>query len=153
MIVRATTSPTNRPGVTFAESALVFLVFLAFVLGMFDLGMAVFQNHILTDTACYVARQASVHGAGAAVLGPWGPATVGPVSATDSSPACVAASNYLTGFDPAAVTVLVEWPDGGNTVGMRVRVTLTTNHTLLFPQFCGGNSLPLQAVATTIVLH
>ena len=66
-------SPSRRPAVTLIESAVIFLVFLTLLLGLFDLGTALFESHVLTDTARQAARQASVHGQLADALGSWAP--------------------------------------------------------------------------------
>ncbi len=148
-----TRSSSRRPAATLVESAVIFLVFLTMVLAMFDLGMAVFQSHVLTDAARQAVRQASVHGALASSLGSWGPESIGPLPASASNPACAVVANYLTGLDPAAVTVLVEWPDGGNAAGMRVQVTLNAAYPLIVPSLWGRGTIPLTAVSTTIIAH
>jgi Flp pilus assembly protein TadG len=116
---------TIRRGASLAEAALVIPVFLALVVGMIDLGIGVLHWCVLSEAARHGARQAIVHGALAPPsLGNWGPATYGPVAATDSNPIASAVRTALAGMDPSTVTVKVEWLDGDNQPDHSVRVTL-----------------------------
>lgn len=143
----------RRSGLTLVESALVFQVVLILVLVLFDLGQAVLHQHLLTDAAQHVARQASVHGTLADETGTWGPAPLGPVPADNAHPACGEARRMLIGFTPSEVTVRVEWLDGEATPGRRVRVTLTTDHRLIVGHLWNGGTVSLKAVSIAIIAH
>ncbi len=137
----------RRSGAALVEGVITFGVLLTLALVTFDLGLAVFRWHLLAEAARVGARQAAVHGELADALGAWGPATVGPVPATDPHPAVQAVAPYLVGLDPQAVTVTVEWLDGGTGRGMRVRMSLSAPHALV------GPSLTLRASSTVPIEH
>lgn len=139
---------------TIVEAALVFLAFLTLVLGMLDLGLAVFRNHLVCEAARQGARQAIVHGS----LAPpsmvaWGPDPVGPVPGNDSSPLAQAVQPFLADLDPSTVTVQAQWIDGGNDPGQRVRVTVNATCPLTLPSLVGVSSLSLHASSTMPIAH
>ena len=90
----------SRNGVTMVEMAIVLMVFLTLVLGMLDLGIAVFRHHVIAEAARQGARQAIVHGSLADKLGPWGPDTFSGPADTSSS-LVDAIRPCLAGMDPA----------------------------------------------------
>jgi Flp pilus assembly protein TadG len=146
--------PAGRRGVTTVEAALVFLAFLTLVLGMLDLGLAVFRNHLVCEAARQGARQAIVHGSLApSATGVWGPDPVGPVQANDPNALAQAVQPFVADFDPGAVTVQARWLDGGNAPGQRVQVTVNATYPLLLPSLVGVSSLSLHATSTMPVAH
>jgi hypothetical protein len=146
--------PTGRRGVTTVETALVILAFLTLVLGVIDLGLAVFRNHLVCEAARQGARQAIVHGSLApASMGAWGPDSLGPVPANDSSPLAQAVQPFLGDFDPTTVTVQAQWLDGGNEPGQRVKVTVNAICPLMLPSLVGVSSLSLHASSTMPIAH
>jgi TadE-like protein len=146
--------PAGRRGVTTVEAALVFLTFLILVLGMLDLGLAVFRNHLVCEAARQGARQAIVHGSLVpSAMGVWGPDPVGPVPATDPQALAQAVQPFLADFDPGTVTVQARWLDGGNAPGQRVQVTVDATYPLLLPSLVGVPSLSLHASSTMAIAH
>jgi Flp pilus assembly protein TadG len=133
------------------EAALVVPAFFTLVVGMFDLGVGVLHWCVLSEAARHAGRKAIVHGAQApSALGSWGPATYGPVAATDSNAIAQAVRPALVGIDPATVTITVEWIDGDNQPQHRVRVTLSHTYrpltTLVFNQpfsLGAGSTVPI----------
>ncbi len=101
--------PRERQGVTLAESAIVLSVFLLLVLGMVDLAVGVFRSNMVSGAARQASRQACVHGLLA--TDSWGPATLGPLTGTDSHPLALALQPWLTGLDLSQLQITVEWPD------------------------------------------
>lgn len=125
-----------RRGAAMIETAISILVFLALVMGMLDLGLAVFRRHVLAEAARHLARRAIVHGELADRLGPWGPTTFSGTAAA-SHPVADTVRGFLNGggsgtpiLEPTEVTVSIEWPGGSNEVEQPVRVTLGTTHQL-----------------------
>ena len=142
----------RRRGVTLVEGVIVFAVLLAFLLSAMDLALAVFRSHLVTEAARQGARQAIVHGDLADALGTWGPATVGPLTGTDTHPLAQAVSPYLAGFDLSTVSITAEWPDGGSGRGMRVRVTIRAPYQTFGPALA-GTVLLLSASSTMPITH
>jgi hypothetical protein len=146
----------KRKGVSLVETALVITAFLVLTLGAVDLGVLVLRQHILSEAARQGVRQAIVHGEGAPAGwkgGPWGPASYGPVPATDSDAKAQALAPYLGGMDPAAVQVTITWPDGSNAVGKRVQVTLATTWTPLVGFLFGNSSVTLTGSSQMRIAH
>ena len=116
--MRPRSKRANRRGSSLVEGALTTSAFLALVLGMVDLGDAVFQNHVVSEASRQGARIASVHGSLAPSGwngGPWGTtAYSGAGNATDTIPTTIRNAGALTGLNPANVTISVQWPTGGN---------------------------------------
>jgi len=139
-----------------AESALITLALMTLLVGAFDLGTAVFRQHVLSEAARQGARIAIVHGSLAPSAwngGPWGTASYGPVAANTSNVKTQAIQPYLTGMDPANVNVTYSWPDGSNAAEKRVRVTLTTTWTPLLGYIFGGSSHTLSASSEMLIAH
>jgi len=153
----------RRTAATLLESALSLAIFVTLVLGSLDLGMWIFRRHVLTQTARQIARQAIVHGALAEELGPWGPDTItstaaGGSAGTSNDPLSSIqeiAEQNLVGLEAAAVTVQVEWVDGGNDPQQshRVRTTLTTPFTPIMTFIFGNPSFSLTASSTMQIAH
>ena len=152
--MRRPTRPRRwRRGATLVEAAIILAVFLSLVLGLLDLGVAVFMQQAICQVARLGARQAIVHGQ----LAPprrasWGPASYqGTAAATDEIAASIRPA--LAGLDPSRVTIRVEWPDGGNAVEQPVRVTASTSWTPLVSYLFGGAPRTLSAAATMPIAH
>ncbi len=150
MTYRARLNP--RRGTTAVEAGAVLAVMLVVVVGALDLGVAEFRQHVLDHAARHAARAAAVRGSDAAVLGPWGPAAIGPVVATADTPVAAEVRGQLPGLAPADVTLAVEWPDGDNEPGSRVRVTLRSAYRPAIVSVFGG-PMQLTATATSPISH
>lgn len=146
---------STRRGATTIELAIVLMVFLTLVFGMLDLGIAVFRYHVLAEAARQGTRAAIVHGSLAERLGVWGPASI---TEADVSHPIIAEviQPLLQGFDQNQVTILVEWPDGGNNPGQeyqhRARVTVSTTYQPIIT-FIFAQSIPLEATSEMIIAH
>ena len=137
------------------------LLFLTLVLGMLDLGIAVFRHQVLSHASRQLARQAIVHGSLADRLGKWGP---GAYSATandsnvivadfsDPDPNRQQLTDYLVGLDPAAVSVQVDWLDG-NELEKPIRVTLSTPYQPFVTFIFGNPTITLSAVSEMQIAH
>lgn len=142
-----------RRGTTTVEAAIVLGVFVTFVVGMLDLGVAVFRQHQNSYAARGAARAASVHGSEAAALGPWGPSAVGPMPASGAGAIPEEFRRHLCALDPSAVTIRVEWPDGDAEPGSRVVVTVETSYQPMLTSLFGSGPIPIRAVSTMPISH
>jgi Flp pilus assembly protein TadG len=142
----------HRRGATMVEFAIIIIVFLTLVLGMLDLGLAVFRSHVVSYAARQGARQAIVHGEFADKLGPWGPTTFTGTGATDN-PISDAVEPYLVGIDPADVVVKAEWIDGGNKLEQRVRIDVTTTYSPTITFVFGNPTWTLTGSSTMPIAH
>lgn len=142
-----------RRGATTVEGGVVLSVLLTLVVGMLDLGVAVFRQNQVSYAARGACRAATVHGSEAGLLGSWGPAAVGPAAANTTGAVPTEARNHLAGLNPAGVTVTAEWPDGTNEPGDRVRVTLETSYRPALTWLFGAAPIRLRAVSTMPISH
>lgn len=150
---RAAGERTARLGAAMVEMAIVLSVFLLLVLGTMDLGIATYRYNTLSQAARQGVRQAVVHGSLAPPAMPaWGPATYNG-TAGDGSPYAQAVSPMLAGFNLNAVTIKVEWPDGGNAIQQRVCFTVTTIYYPIVTSFFPNSSYTMRAVSTMPVAH
>jgi len=139
--------------VTVVEATIIGTVFLLLVLGMMDLSIALYHQHLLTHAAQDGARQAALHGSLAGPQGSWGPEAIGPTNADQDGPLSEAIRPLLTGMDPAAVEVQAEWLDGNNEPGSRVQVTATTSYRPILTCWLSDRSLLLEGRATMRIAH
>lgn len=144
---------TYRSAAAALETAIVLSVFVTLVLGMFDFGLVVLNRNNLEAAACRLARAAIVHGDNSdAAFDPWGPEAFEGIADDGSEPAEVVAP-ILAVMPKHNVHFHVEWPDGTNSVGRRVRVTLSYNHAPLFAGLFGTSTWNLQAVSVMRIQH
>ena len=156
----------NRRGATLVETALTLGVLLSLVLGMLELGIAVFRQHVVTEAARQAARRAIIHGDLAKPnLGKWGPATwdgsahfmnqQGGDDDDEVSPNSIAASigPYMTGLDKNQTTIRMEWLDGSNELHSRVRCRVTTPHQPFVSFLFGTSSWNLTGTSTMQIAH
>ena len=143
----------RRRGATMVESAVVLSVLLVVLFGLLDLGLGVLNCNNLKGVAQQVWRAAIVRGKDASgQLTVWGPTTYqGTAASTDEIG--VQAGKMLVMMKGNQVNVRVDWLDGGNSDGNRVRVTVTYSHTLLAPSLFGMTSIPLKAVSTQPIVN
>lgn len=138
---------------------LITSAFLALVLGMVDLGNAVFQNHEVSEASRQGARIASVQGSLAPSDwngGPWGTtAYSGAGNSTDPIPTTIRNAGALTGLNPANVTISVQWPTGGNSVlnNDTVKVTVSTTWTPVYGSVFGSSLYTLSATSIMPIAH
>ena len=153
------TKRSNRRGATLVEAVLTFGVFMLLATGMIDMGVAVFQKHIVSEASRQGARIAAVHGSLAPSGwngGVWGTtAYSGLANSTDAIPTALSGAGLFSGVNPANVTVAVQWPDSGNDarLGHRVQVTVSTTWTPIFSNIFGGTPYPLSATSIEPIAH
>ena len=143
---------SSRRGASVVEGAIVLAVTLLLVFGGLDLGLAVTRYNALCEGARRAARSAIVRGAASTQLGSLGPTSMD-FAAADSNAVADSFRYVLPTMNPAEVDVRVEWPDGSNQVGDRVRVTLEYQHRSVVPAFLGLGNLDLKAVSTMSIGH
>jgi len=141
----------DRRGVALVEAALVLTPLLILALGLLDMGVGLFRFHVISEPTRQLARQATVHGQYASVLGRWGPSSFSGTASSNSSMAA-AVRPFLVGIDPSTVNVSVQWPDGSNQIEKAVRVTLTNQFHPLITSWFGG-SITLRAVSEMKISH
>jgi Flp pilus assembly protein TadG len=141
----------RRRAVSTVEAVIVLSVFLTLVLGMVELGMCVFQYHLVAGAAREGARQGIVHGEYSS--SPWGPATMGPITGNDSSPLAQVVMTMLVGIDPGTVTIVAVWLDGDNEVDHRLQVTVTVQYDTGLMSLLGIGVVPLTSQTTMQITH
>jgi hypothetical protein len=142
----------SRRGVAVVEGAVMLSVMLLLLFVILDLGLAVARYNILAATAREVARAAIVRGSHASPTGPaWGPAPF-TGTAADGSEIGQAAALGLAALPPAAVAVIVRWPDAGNREGDRVEVELRYFHAAL-PILGFGGGFDLSARSSMQIVY
>lgn len=154
MTTRATHSsrPRTRTGVTTVEFVFVFSVFLVIVLGFFDLGMMLVRHELLADAAERVLREAAVCGSESAPAAqPWGPAEISTNGSDPLVNGIITPSVVMMAADQ--IQVDVQWPDGNNRPGSRVRVSLSYQHDAIVPYVWGADLLTLRAGCEARISH
>ena len=151
--MRASRVKIGRRGAASVETAIVLLVILTITVGMFDLGMGVFRNNILSQAARQGSRIVIVHGHLAPPqLSEWGPA--GYTATGDSAGEIPTAIRpYLAGLDPSRVNVSVVWLDDHNELEGRVRVTVSTTYQPFLAFIFGNSTYNLAASSTQRIAH
>jgi hypothetical protein len=143
-----------RRGAAILEMSIILSVFLTLTFGMIDLGMGVYRYHILTNAACQGARRATVHGSQANVLGVWGPTTIDVPATANGIPIVDGGrdglQNMLVGCSLPQTRIKVEWIDGSNAEGKRVRVTVTSPYRPFMPFL---QAVTLIAASTMQIAH
>lgn len=146
-----------RRGAATLEAAITVPVFLALVLGMIDLSLGVARFNTLSQAARHGARQAAVHGKLARTDwdgGPWGPTAIPPTAASAGNPPAVnAVAPALANCPLDESRVQVEWPDGNNDPGSRVRVTVTSTYRPMITFIFGSPAITLTATSTMLISH
>ena len=132
------------------EMAIVLMIFLALVLGMLDLGIAVFRGHILANAAREAARKAMVHGGMAPET--WGPATFESTADTVGHPIVGVIQPFLTGLDLSQVTVQVVWPDGTG-LEKPVQVTVSMPYQPVMTFIFGNPTFTLSGSSAMSIVH
>ena len=161
-------------GAALVEAAIMTTLFLSLVLGMLDLSLCLYRQHVASEAARQGARAAVVHGyfaANSSSMNTWGPSpsyfpppgsqslysgsTTHTVQADDASDALAAAIRpYLVGLDPNSVTLTIEWLDGDNQPGSRVRVSVSLTYThLMTLVYCSDDWTSIGASSTMTIMH
>jgi Flp pilus assembly protein TadG len=147
-----TIAERSRRGAAAVEAAVVLSVLLLLLFGILDLGLGVARYDVLSAAARDVARAAIVHGARSSPeMSPWGPAEFAGF-ASDSSEIAAAAKTSLATMNDDDVRIQVQWLDGDNQEGSRVRVVLKYIHQGL-PLLGLGEGVELRAESTMQIVH
>lgn len=127
---------SEEGGQTLVEFALVLPVLVLIMVGIIDFGRG-FQNYVALGNAVReAAREASVHGSGAAA--PWGPA------ANDAN-VTTAVRGRAVGLVGESITVTSSWPSGNNAQGSEVVVGGSYTFRPVALQLMGNVSLSFSA--------
>jgi Flp pilus assembly protein TadG len=132
------------------ETALVLPLLLLLLVGLFDVGRAVWLSNTLATAVREGSRYGVVHGAlSGAPTGP-GSATYTPPDTDTAITAHV--RNYATGV-PNNLTVKSTWPDGNANRGSRIVVSASFPFAPILSQvFLGGGiSITLQSSSTLVI--
>ena len=135
---------TSRPegGQALLEFALVGLIFMIVVVGLVELGRAVWNYNTLAHAAREGARYAIVHGSRATE--PSGPGSTNFTLPDQDAAVTETVRGYASGLDLTDLTVSAEWPDGTNERGRHVRVTARYEYQPMF-----SNLLHLPGITLT----
>jgi hypothetical protein len=143
---------SQRRGVTAVEMAIVLPVFLAMVLGMLDLGLAVMRYNSLSQAARRVAREAIVRGSMAEPLGIWGPDSYSG-TADDDHPLAQSVRRTMVGVDYSEVAIEATWPEGGNDVQQQVTISVSVPYRPMMTFIFGNPEFTLTATSTMRIAH
>ena len=129
-------------------------LFLTIVLGVLDIGLAVFRYHQLTDAARFLSRKAAVHGSQATTLGAWGPSTL-QGSNGPSSTVGTLLSQRMVGVPTGVVQYTMFWPDGGNVAyhNDRVGVGLQMEYTPILTSLIGLGPFTMSTTSVVPMAH
>lgn len=140
----------NDRGQALVETALVLPLLLLLIVGLFDVGRAVWLSNTLATAVREGSRYGVVHGAlSGSPTGP-GSATYTPPDTDTAITAHV--RNYTPGV-PSSLTVKSTWPDGNANRGSRIVVSASFPFIPILSQvFLGGGlSITLQSSSTLVI--
>jgi Flp pilus assembly protein TadG len=142
----------QRRGAALPELAIVLLVFLTLVFGMFDLAMMLARQQSLAQAARNGCRAAMVRGEYSDVLGKSGP-TAYSGTANDSNSIAQAVKSQLLLMDAANVRLSVTWADNGNEVGQRVKVSASADFTPITTFIFGSPTWTFTGSSEMMIAH
>lgn len=131
-------------GQALVEFSLVVLVFMIIVLGMVEVGRAVWNYNTLSNAVREGTRYAIVHGVNATT--PSGP------TANDANVEA-AVEQFAAGLDPSDLTVNSTWPDGDNGAGSRIRVSATYRFDTVFSVLLGIPPVTMSSTSTMNITY
>ena len=140
----------DRGGQALVETALVLPLLLLLIVGLFDIGRAVWLSNTLSTAVREGTRYGVVHGSLSG--SPTGPGS-STYTAPDTDTAITAqVRSYATGV-PSNLTVQSTWPDGNANRGSRIVVTASFPFTPVLAQaFLGGGlSVTLRSSSTLVI--
>lgn len=162
----------NERGQALVELAIILPVFLALLIGVFDVGRAVWVNNTLATGAREAARFAIVHG-GSGIptcpVGPAGPDAMVPNASEECphpSPSKQAikdtAERWISGIGSVTISVCygevdscvgdADEPGATNARGTPITVTVSTDVALVAPSLLGLGDIHL-AASSTMTVH
>ena len=134
----------NERGQALVEFALASVTFMIIVLGVFDIGRAVWNYNTLAGATREGTRYAIVHGSGSTA--PSGPA------ANDAN-VRTAVAKYAGGLNSANLTTTSTWLDGSNTAGARVKVTTSYQFRSIFSSLFGVSPFTMTSSSTMTITN
>jgi hypothetical protein len=141
-----------RAGVAALESALLLPICLVGLMALLDLALSVIQHNCLAECARRAARVTIVRGHHSTDATQMGPATW-EGTAEEQNPVTDAFRTLLVCMRPEEVRVTVDWPDGANRTGDRVRVNVRYQHHSLVAALLGDGPWNLSASSTMRIVH
>lgn len=142
-------------------------VFLMLVVTFIDLGVGVFRYNKVAQAAREAAREAAVRGSlSPPHHTPWGPNTltvtgddfkrtretqIADVEIGDDLASTL--QSHVSGLDPLTTTVDIEWLDGDNHWGSRVRVTVHSTYQPIMTSWISSQRISLQSSCTVRIEH
>lgn len=176
MTARTGNRRERTAGQSLVEFALVFPIFFAILIGMVDVGRAVWANNAVANAAREAARYAIVHGGTKSNLCPAGPpvttgsnkTVIPPVSTTCPYPSPskegirdVARGYAVAGGFPITIQVCYGTDCSGDTDasaatnarGTRVTVRVTSVVPMILPKLVGIDQINVDATSTMLVSH
>ncbi|WP_166819651.1 TadE/TadG family type IV pilus assembly protein [Thalassoroseus pseudoceratinae] len=151
--VRRSLMPMKRRGAVLVESAFVANVLFLTLFTMADLAIGVLHSNSLSESARRLARFVAVSGA----LSEPEQSALGPElyqgNAADDSVIGEQVRRTLTIPDLQNVSVQIEWSDGGNQVGDRIRVSLNYPYQSIIPALVSVDQINLSASSSTTIRH
>jgi TadE-like protein len=179
--MRSVGRQSRSGGQGLVEFALVLPVFMVILIGMVDLGRAIWANNSVANAAREAARFAAVHGGSCKDLsstacgttsycpvGPKGPLTAVPAASTSCpypSPSKTAIRNTATGFlvgggSTSTVTVCYGTSCSGDTDsqstnvrGTPVTVVVSTTVPIVLGSFLGFSTMTVSGTSTMLINH
>jgi Flp pilus assembly protein TadG len=142
--------PRGAAGQALVETALVLPLLLLLIVGLFDVGRAIWLSNTLATAVREATRYGVVHGA---LSG----SPTGPGSASYTPPnidtVITAQVRKYAGGVPGSLTVLSTWPDGNANRGSRIVVSATFPFTPILAQVFAGSglSVTLRSSSTLVI--
>jgi Flp pilus assembly protein TadG len=133
------------------ETALVLPLLLILIVGLFDVGRAIWLSNTLASAVREGTRYGTVHGALSA--SPTGPGSASYTAPSTDTVITAQVARYAVGV-PGSLTVLSTWPDGNANRGSRIVVSASFPFTPILAQaFIGTNTLrvTLQSSSTLVI--
>lgn len=131
---RRTLGRRGERGQSLVEFSLIAVVFFMLVLGIVDVGRAVWHYNALAQATREGTRYAIVHGAN----------STDPVGPGDAQAVTDQVEQFASGLDLSQLTVTPAWPDGNNQPGNHVEVTSSYDYEPVFG-FFGVISIPMSS--------
>lgn len=142
----------DTSGQALVETALVLPLLLLLIVGLFDVGRAIWLSNTLASAVREGTRYGIVHGAQSGA--PTGPGSASYTPPDTDTLITARVRTYATGV-PSTLTVLSTWPDGNANRGSRIVVTATFPFTPILSQvFIGsGLSITLRSSSTLVIVQ
>jgi Flp pilus assembly protein TadG len=131
-------------GQSLVEFSLSVMIFIMIIVGVVEVGRAVWSYNTLASAAREGSRYAMVHGAVAT-------AHSGP--AANDAKVQAAVAKYSSNLEPSDLTITSAWPDGNNAVGSHVKVTATYRFDTLFSRLLGVSPITMTSTSTMTITN